>query len=221
MRIQYISDLHFERARNIKFITPLPFSEISGLFLAGDLGNPFHQSYKDLLLDTASRWDRVFFVAGNHEYWNNGYRDVNFKLEELASMRLNLHFLNCSSVVYNGWNIAGGTLWSTYTAPKNAFQREINQEYNAQSRSISRMIQATRLPTIAMTHHLPSFKLVQEKFKTYNAEGWASHYDSEMREPVKIWICGHSHTCFNDEVNNVRVLINAKQDGIVREFLIK
>lgn len=51
-------------------------------------------------------------------------------------------------------------------------------------------------PAVVITHHLPTFGLVAAKYEHYGALNgfFASSCDSLIREPVRAWIAGHSHT---------------------------
>lgn len=65
--LQFASDIHLE------FNVP-PFDQIlqptaKDLALIGDIGSPWEQVYTDFLRWCSVRWDRVFVLAGNHEYF--------------------------------------------------------------------------------------------------------------------------------------------------------
>jgi len=69
--IQYISDIHLEllhieeiKSRINKIIPVCPT-----LILAGDIGNPFHQGYKLFIQEMNNKFEKVFLVSGNHEYY--------------------------------------------------------------------------------------------------------------------------------------------------------
>ncbi len=206
--IHYISDLHLER--NVFKLIPPAGAVNTTLFLAGDIGNPWSPSYRDLLLSASDSWKSVYLVAGNHEYWNRDYECVDDRIREVAAARTNLHFLDCSGRIQDGKHIVGGTFWSWYSRPASARKKKINAEHLWQRQRIEWLIRSTDLPTIVMTHHLPSFKLIQPQFAKYNAEGWASHSDYMMRYPVEAWVCGHSHIRFDKAINGVRVLMAAR-----------
>ena len=81
VRFQYFSDVHAEfRATDRKFIASLDERIVVGprgaapscLLLAGDIGWPRHLVYREFLARVAARFDHVFLVAGNHEYYQAG-----------------------------------------------------------------------------------------------------------------------------------------------------
>jgi len=89
--IQYISDLHLKKGCKRIINDRKPY-----LLLCGDFGYQRKDNYKDFMLGATSKFDKVFIVAGNHEYDNYNVNDF-FKVEDLikniCSMRNNLFFL--------------------------------------------------------------------------------------------------------------------------------
>ena len=111
--IQYISDLHLERSfkRSIRATKPY-------LILAGDIGYPKEDSYKEFMLDMASSFDKVFIVSGNHEYDNSkpsNYKEIDSRIEDICQMRNNLFFLQKKTYklcTLDNISLAGCTMWS-------------------------------------------------------------------------------------------------------------
>ena len=62
---------------------------------------------------------------------------------------------------------------------------------------------------IVITHHLPSFEMVDAKYRLENNFGFASACDDLIRSPVKLWVCGHSHIQTAKEINGAPVVIGA------------
>jgi Icc-related predicted phosphoesterase len=77
-------------------------------------------------------------------------------------------------------------------------------------------IQHSELPVIMITHHLPSYSLIDPKYmKSKGSIGptglnqyFASHLDDLIKSPIKAWICGHTHTGFEKRINDVTVYCN-------------
>lgn len=126
-RIQYVSDLHLEQYDKLAF--PLVLTPAARyLALAGDIGQPRSAVFRSFL-DYASRnWDRVFYVAGNHEYYARRSADkwkyhaptdmfeTQEELKTICRAFSNVHFLHhdSASIYLPDENVAviGTTLWS-------------------------------------------------------------------------------------------------------------
>lgn len=149
-RIQYVSDLHLEfEIDNINFedlVCPCaPY-----LALAGDIGKPNHKLLDAFLRYCSHNWSRVFYVAGNHEYYSNRYLFGDDELDDIKStetmnakhMELiqmvqkyhNIHFFteDSPSVFLNDEQIAlvGATLWTEIPISKQKLARKAINDYN-------------------------------------------------------------------------------------------
>jgi predicted phosphodiesterase len=65
-----------------------------------------------------------------------------------------------------------------------------------------------KTPTIVVTHHLPSFAAVPEKFADNNNSGYATELDHLFRAPIIAWLCGHSHEPGRFVVNDIPLVLN-------------
>jgi predicted phosphodiesterase len=122
--LQYVSDIHLEAhdKRDTGSISPEMFVKPSAPYLAlcGDISIPDLKSYDAFLEWCSSRWEKIFLVAGNHEYYNFRCKEKTDmaakkkKLEEIVAKYPNIHFLECSSYYLEEYNlrILGCTLWS-------------------------------------------------------------------------------------------------------------
>ena len=120
-RIQYVSDLHLEFYDKLAF--PLLVKPAARyLVLAGDIGQPSHPLFRSFMEYVSGNWDRVFYVAGNHEYYNmkkerrqtmSGVQDA---IHNVIYPYKNVHFLHPSNphVYMSEQNVAiiGTTLWT-------------------------------------------------------------------------------------------------------------
>ncbi|KAL6046899.1 Ser/Thr protein phosphatase superfamily [Balamuthia mandrillaris] len=87
------------------------------LALLGDIGYPRKEGYAEFLVQQAARFEKVFVVAGNHEFYsgagiNTHYEEVRKDIAEICSRAPNLHFLDKTSMFWRGYRILGCTLWS-------------------------------------------------------------------------------------------------------------
>lgn len=221
MLLQYLSDLHLEtltssEARKL-IESILPVAPV--LVLAGDLGNPFSSFYKDLFEHVSSRFKVVFVVAGNHEFYGKELEETLEQIEKVTSQFENVIFLNESSYSYGGYTFVGTTLWSKVTdisLPKTRDTEQIKglsvslytELFEVCSDFLSEVISESKEPLVVVTHHLPSHELVDKKYDQRLSQWFASDLDHLLKEPVKLWICGHTHTPFEKEINGVKVVCN-------------
>lgn len=102
-RIQYISDIHLETHHNTsesifkKILKPsAPY-----LALCGDIGYPGTQLYEPFLKYCSDNFEHVFYIAGNHEFYND-MKSIKFlKNKELMSKELDEDSLRRLSVRFS------------------------------------------------------------------------------------------------------------------------
>ncbi|KAN0023328.1 hypothetical protein ACTFIU_011498 [Dictyostelium citrinum] len=124
---KYASDIHLEMRDcledmdNLKGIYQFEKKPNHRYFLAlvGDIGSPIIR--ENLLLEflklCSNQYERVFYVAGNHEYYNRNdvtIPDIVFKMRELIGVNKlsNVHFLDNEVYQLDEFKIIGSTLWS-------------------------------------------------------------------------------------------------------------
>jgi hypothetical protein len=124
MKIQYISDIHLEfyDEQNKGIIQPEKFLQPVAPYLAlvGDIGIPELKSYAVFLHWCSKHWDKVFLVAGNHEFYNvrcpvkSSMPVKKEKIKQICEGLPNVYFLDCTSVYLPDDNVRvlGCTLWS-------------------------------------------------------------------------------------------------------------
>eukprot|EP01103_Thecamoeba_quadrilineata_P005757 TRINITY_DN15518_c0_g1_i1.p1 TRINITY_DN15518_c0_g1~~TRINITY_DN15518_c0_g1_i1.p1 ORF type:complete len:318 (-),score=43.52 TRINITY_DN15518_c0_g1_i1:81-1034(-) len=132
VRIQFVSDLHIEfhnsaqTLEGIKSLAERVPVRAPYLALLGDIGVVAKgDAYKQYLLYQAQRFQKVFVVAGNHEYYHSSYEKVTQTIQEICDSHENLVFFNRKSIVLeeeeiivNGKpskkrvNLIGCTLWT-------------------------------------------------------------------------------------------------------------
>jgi predicted phosphohydrolase len=224
--LQYCSDIHLEYKSHNNW---LKFKRIGKyLALCGDIGNPFSISYQQLIHHASDSYEKTYILTGNHEYWQSEKKytmnDVDYKINEICNKYNNIHFLNDKNIQYlEGYKIVGCTLWTNRKIisndnnnifiqnNKNISIGEINKLHYSHKKFIFNNIK-TQHPTIVLTHHLPSYQLVAEKYKTdyYKSrqELINNNLDSYINYPIKYWLCGHSHSRRITYINNVYCGIN-------------
>jgi hypothetical protein len=127
--LQFASDLHLD----FHSVAAFPLRPVARtLLLAGDIGNPTSATYLHFLKYCSENWENVFFVAGNHEFYNKKpatswrfqpprtHSETIRLLEQLAGKFPNVHFLNRTRVDCAGLTFLGATLWTDLSADSDA-----------------------------------------------------------------------------------------------------
>lgn len=105
-----MSDLHLEFGNAV----PPEFPAVAPiLILAGDIGRPDVPSLQTFLLAQCERFEHIFYVAGNHCFYEGIYETRLEQLQEFDNLDARIHFLqNKSYLLPNNVRILGTTLWS-------------------------------------------------------------------------------------------------------------
>jgi predicted phosphodiesterase len=231
MRIQYISDIHLEFYNSLpeKLILK-PEAEV--LCLAGDIGFPYSTRYEEFLVRMSKIFKKVFIITGNHEYYNaQGNRhhtmeEIDDRIRQIISSYslLNVTYLDNEYEDYEGYRFVGSTLWSKCEVPIvehciNDFRaiKEMSVDLYNSLHEISReflkseVVTASPLPVIVMTHHLPSYKLIDRKYINENKnlnKYFASDSDDLFVPTIMAWIYGHTHTGSVKEGHGIKFYCN-------------
>lgn len=202
MKISLVSDLHLECGYQ-----ELPGGEV--LILAGDIceAKDFHKEFHNTrLLDTtpgAYRWydffykecakyDRVFYVMGNHEHYHGRFDRTYEQIKNCLPK--NVRLLENEYEVYNGVLFLGATLWTDcnnndpltlhtvkygmndYRAITNHYVNK-NLYYKLTPEHTVSVHRKTReffktvvqehngLPVVVITHHGPTYMSINDKYK--------------------------------------------------------
>jgi hypothetical protein len=214
LTIQYISDIHLEflhieeiksKARKIIPICPI-------LILAGDIGNPFQKGYKLFIEEMNNKFEKVFIISGNHEYYGGkSMEETEIQIKDIIKDYKNVSYLQNSYEDYNGIRYIGTTLWSNITDPNYKIndvysikEMDIDLYNNLHKQSVEfltkTLSQSKEYNCILITHHLPSYKLIDkifmdQKVSMYN-QWFASCLDDIMIQyssNIKGWFYGHTH----------------------------
>lgn len=64
--------------------------------------------------------------------------------------------------------------------------------------------------TLVVTHHLPSWQVIAERYQDdILSPAFASNLDQLIKQ-ADMWICGHSHSCFDRRIGACRVVSNQR-----------
>jgi predicted phosphodiesterase len=141
----------------------------------------------------------------------------------------NLYVLDNSTVDVHGVRFAGTTLWSdtssldgTHAASTLGDYRDINGGsftplrawalYRRNVAWLTATIDASPLPVVVVTHHLPSNECIDARFadSPVNAS-FASPLDALVAHAnVRVWVHGHTHVASDHVLHGTRVVCNPR-----------
>lgn len=238
MKIRILSDLHIDVSKfSIK-----PIGE-DLLILAGDISNKpedtfnFIKKYIQQGLNLELEL-KVIFIMGNHDYYNDTIKD-RLKYWKHFEQKLgpNFHFLHQNSIVLGDIEFYGTTLWSdvdisdvtddkffyyndfNYIRKTGIYNKITPSDYSElYKQDLDKLTgfldKETKFKRVIITHHLPSYKSVNEKYKdSYNNDLFASNLDDLIlnhTEDIKLWIHGHTHSSVDYKIGNTRILCNPR-----------
>lgn len=232
-RIQYTSDLHLELYKTLPPFTTFLKPCAPYLALVGDIGHP--TQLKELF-NWATRqpeWKRIFYVAGNHEFYGGYYEDRMLEIAEIAATFENVHFLHGASPSFfcEEENVAviGSTLWSAVRRRdelksisdykqirfhgQETFQA-LNELHNREKKILDAQIASWTdkgAVICVLTHYLPSFRLIHPRYVYSDLNDcFASMSDALLRPAVRLWIYGHSHCCSHQSIRDILCVCNAR-----------
>jgi hypothetical protein len=86
------------------------------LILAGDIGDPNSEIFKEFIKWCHQNWKNIFYVAGNHEYFGYYKEEAEEKLASALNFK-NVYWLKANSetlidIPNSNYSICGCTLWS-------------------------------------------------------------------------------------------------------------
>lgn len=229
-RLQYASDLHLELNKIndfSKIIKPIaPF-----LALVGDIGHISTPSYKPFFDYVSKEFEQVYYVPGNHEYKsfpksNNSenYKtlyQLNYQMKKFCDSYNNIHYLYRNSIKLDNFNVGiiGSSLWTPYFSSKQIYvgiETNLCQQYSNHLHQLDltyinekcQMFKNTNTKLIVLTHFLPSFSLISNKYKNMYINKIASDCDFLFDFPIDYWIYGHSHQSAHTFINKTMCISN-------------
>lgn len=228
MKIRYISDIHLEFIKfNIdKFIENIKPSDEDVLILAGDIGYPKSSNYDKFINYINNNFKKTFIITGNHEYYTSNIKEIDDYLETYFMNFDNISFLNNKIEYYNGHYFVGCTLWTEITNPdykindmyniKNFTINEYNSIHDKCCNFLNQTITNQDISNVILiTHHLPLYELIDNKYKTNELDKYNQWFYSDMTEfinknkdKLQLWAYGHTHSPSEKEINNIKFVCN-------------
>jgi predicted phosphohydrolase len=225
VQLQLASDLHleffFDHGR--RFVETIPVAAPT-LILAGDIFEVTSAEQAVKVLGWfCAKWNRVFFVSGNHEYYRGSLLEVDSRLKAAKACLKNLTILRSGTVhELEGRRILGDTMWFPFKLDNALFAKNTDDfklikrldpgAYDRNARFRSFLDKELREGDIVVTHHLPSWKCVKPQFFRSPLNRF---FVSDMRELIEIrkpsiWFFGHSHLASDFKIGPTKVASNPR-----------
>lgn len=115
MRLHILSDLHMEFKNSH---LELPRTNAQALILAGDIN--CGSKAKDWILELSDKYEQIFYLPGNHEFYGQNYKVLRTKWKEIEdnwneeSYGAKIHLFDPGSFVIPGYTFIGATLWTDF-----------------------------------------------------------------------------------------------------------
>ena len=224
MKIQIVSDLHFEFYRDggksvADLLAPLskPYPA-DALVVAGDLASS--KTLLGALHLLAERVPTLVYVPGNHDFYGASPDDL-VKIRGRAEREIpNLRWLEEGSTYLGDVRILGTPLWFRQD-PMAAVHRGGLADFSAirdfepwvyekNRRAVRFLEDNLREGDVVVTHHLPSRKSVVDRYAGSPLNAFFV-YDVEAlirdRQPA-LWVHGHTHDSCDYAIGETRVVCN-------------
>lgn len=218
--IQYASDFHLEMYERVD-ITQLIVPTAPFLALVGDIGSPYKDLYRQFLEHLSTQFDRVFLLAGNHEFYNKkGYGETIQHLRSLVQGLPKVTFLHNEVYELDTVRIFGSTLWSRISVPASRLindykrikrmTREDTLRFHEEAVAcIEQEMERESIKPLLMLTHFAPHSLMNGKYQGNDLESaFSTDLSSMMKPPVVGWICGHTHQNVEATVHKVPVVSN-------------
>jgi len=233
MKVNLLSDLHTE------FWSDLAVHPGEGdvLILAGDIGlaltlkTTSGRYYREFLKTASESYNKVFYVLGNHEYYDYTFEDTLTDIQEFVYD--NFTVLNNSSEFYNGVHFVGATLWTGFDKANPVVMKDAGDcmndydliilgedklhpedtlwEHNNSVEWFNQVLPTLNGDVVMITHHAPSIQSIKGR---YDREMTKHAYHTDLTRLIanhpnlKVWCHGHTHVQNDYKVQQCRVLSN-------------
>lgn len=223
MRINYFSDIHLEFG-NLE----APDNDADLIIAAGDIG----------ICDQGVAWLKTFdkpviYVAGNHEFYKNEYREALLLIREQCEGS-NVQFLENRRFIFQQVRFLGCTLWTDLYAEGrektdslreslNDFKRirfdgkaldaDVFTTFHQHSKAWleNELAQPFAGKTVVITHHAPSEWSWNEAPNAAKKLAYCNDLKALMHQyEIAAWIHGHTHYQADYRIAGTRILCNPR-----------
>lgn len=228
-KFQLISDIHLEFYKHIGHFHKNVEIKVAApnLIIAGDLGKPYTEIFSDFLEWCSTKWEKVFYIAGNHEYYNSS-KDMKTIHNYLNNLDIpNVIFLDKKIVLLDNIAIAGCTLWSDIkdiciTTIMNDYNKihnnkntitweYINKLHKDYREWIENEVLTLDKTVLMITHHAPMIEGIAPP--KYRNSPINQAYGTDLTKMIensniKVWCYGHSHWHNETSINDTKIFCN-------------
>jgi Icc-related predicted phosphoesterase len=222
MRLQLLSDLHFEFHRDggRAFVDSLDPTGIDVLVLAGDIAVAEGLQPALTLLCRRFRNASVVYVHGNHEFYGSDRNSVLDITKRAQAENPNLVWLDSSGAQLHGFNFLGAPLWFPRSTVDERLKNAMNDfsaikdfeswVYEENARAVVFFEQQLRPGDIVVTHHLPSQRCVAPQFAGHSLNPFfvCDLTGLIIERRPRLWLHGHSHASVHVQIGETTVLCN-------------
>jgi Icc-related predicted phosphoesterase len=222
MRLQLLSDLHFEFHRDggRSFADSLDPTGIDVLVLAGDIAVAESISPALALLCRRFRDASVVYVHGNHEFYGSDRNFVVDITKRAQAENPNLVWLASSGAQLHGFNFLGAPLWFPPSTVDERLKCAMNDfsaiedfeswVYEENAKAVSFFERQLRPGDIVVTHHLPSQRCVAPRFTRHPLNPFfvCDLTGLIIERRPRLWLHGHSHASVRAQIGETTVLCN-------------
>ncbi len=232
MKLHILSDLHLEFS-DMDIVHTDADADADVVVLAGDI----HKGERGISWAREAFPDKeIVYVSGNHEFYGKHRPDTLARMRS-AAKACGVHFLDDESVVIGEVRFLGATLWTDFllfgSTERPWCMRDAQNNMNdfrviyegdkvfspsdsvfLNRQSVAFLERQLQAPfdgkTVVVTHHLPSFKSVADRFqKSAMSAAFASNLDDLLgSDKACLWVHGHTHDSLDYEVKGMRVICN-------------
>lgn len=237
MKVKILSDIHLEHFVACQYL-PVGTGDVlvlaGDILCVKNLrkNGYLKEVYLRFLNDCSKNYDKVLYVMGNHEF--HGYNYEGTKKKIIEYLPSNVHLLDNDTITIGNWNFIGFTFWTDFRC-ENALEmmeaecnmndynsirigsnyRKLRADDTLKFHKESKEYLLNQLKVIqdnvfVISHHAPSYQSVPQEFKKHANGAYCSNLDDLIlnHPQIKYWCHGHTHTPFDYNIGNCRVICN-------------
>ena len=202
------------------------------LLLCGDIFPVCDITKYQWFLDQVSeRYEQVFWIFGNHEFYDGNLFTSHDSVRDL--LPYNITLLENESVFYKGVHYVGCTLWTNFNnwdyGDMAVAQSSMNdyvmidagndylwasdtaQKHDESLEWLKQCLPTLKGPVVVMTHHAPSYESIQGDYASRLQSAYASDLKGLIEgHSIHAWCHGHIHNSVKYNIGDTIVRSNPR-----------